>query len=108
MEKENNQVENTDTIIDTKETKIAQENNPNKAEKKKKSKTRMILVIIFLLLFAAVSYVQLRGSYLEYLELGESYTNIFYTNLVYRYGIMLVNFVVLYFMIYFTNRIQFA
>ena len=104
MEKENNQVENTDTIIDTKETKIAQENNPNKAEKKKKSKTRMILVIIFLLLFAAVSYVQLRGSYLEYLELGESYTNIFYTNLVYRYGIMLVNFVVLYFMIYFTNR----
>ena len=104
MEKENNQVENTDTIIDTKETKVAQENNPNKAEKKKKSKTRMILVIIFLLLFAAVSYVQLRGSYLEYLELGESYTNIFYTNLVYRYGIMLVNFVVLYFMIYFTNR----
>ena len=104
MEKENNQVENTDTIIDTKETKIAQENNPNKAEKKKKSKTRMILVIIFLLLFASVSYVQLRGSYLEYLELGESYTNIFYTNLVYRYGIMLVNFVVLYFMIYFTNR----
>ena len=104
MEKENNQVENTDTIIDTKETKVAQENNPNKAEKKKKSKTRMILVIIFLLLFASVSYVQLRGSYLEYLELGESYTNIFYTNLVYRYGIMLVNFVVLYFMIYFTNR----
>ena len=104
MEKENNQVENTDTIIDTKETKVAQENNPNKAEKKKKNKTRMILVIIFLLLFASVSYVQLRGSYLEYLELGESYTNIFYTNLVYRYGIMLVNFVVLYFMIYFTNR----
>ena len=104
MEKENNQVENTDTIIDTKETKVAQENNPNKAEKKKKSKTRMILVIIFLLLFASVSYVQLRGSYLEYLELGESYTNIFYTNLVYRYGIMLVNFVLLYFMIYFTNR----
>ena len=104
MEKEENQVENTDTIIDTKETKVAQENNPNKAKKKKKSKTRMILVIIFLLLFASVSYVQLRGSYLEYLELGESYTNIFYTNLVYRYGIMLVNFVVLYFMIYFTNR----
>lgn len=72
--------------------------------KKKKNKTRMILVLLFLLLFAGISYIELRGSYLEYLELGQNYTNIFYTNLTYRYGIMAVNFVILYFILYFTNR----
>lgn len=71
--------------------------------KKKKNKTRMILVLLFLLLFAGISYIELRGSYLEYLELGQNYTNIFYTNLTYRYGIMAVNFVILYFILYFTN-----
>ncbi len=30
----------------------------------------MILVLLFLLLFAGISYIELRGSYLEYLELG--------------------------------------
>ena len=72
--------------------------------KKKKNRTRMILVLLFLLLFAGISYIELRGSYLEYLELGQNYTNIFYTNLTYRYGIMAVNFVFLYFILYFTNR----
>lgn len=72
--------------------------------KKKKNRTRMILVLLFLLLFAGISYIELRGSYLEYLELGQDYTNIFYTNLTYRYGIMAVNFVILYFILYFTNR----
>lgn len=71
--------------------------------KKKKNRTRMILVLLFLLLFAGISYIELRGSYLEYLELGQNYTNIFYTNLTYRYGIMAVNFVILYFILYFTN-----
>ena len=68
-----------------------------KAEiRKKNSRTRMMLVILFLLIFAIISYIQLRGSYLEYLELGESYTDIFKTNITYKYIIMVVNFVVLY------------
>ena len=75
-----------------------------KEDKKKKNKSRMLIVIAFLLLFAAVSYVQLRGSYLEYLELGQEYVQIFYTNLAYRYAIMGINFVFLYMVIYFTNR----
>lgn len=80
------------------------EEDKKESMQKKNGKTRMILVIIFLLLFLLVSYISLRGSYLEYLELGEKYTNIFYTNLSYKYGIMAINFVVLYFIIYFTNR----
>ena len=71
---------------------------------KKNSKTRMLLVILFLAIFAIISYVSLRGSYLEYLELGEKYTSIFYTNIQYRYYIMGINFIFLYFIIYQTNR----
>ena len=83
---------------------ITEEKNINKQTKKKNGKTRMIIVILFLLIFAGISYIQLRGSYLEYLELGEKYTNIFFTNLKYRYTIMGINFVILYFMIYNTNK----
>ena len=64
----------------------------------------MFLVLAFLILFAGISYIVLRGSYLEYLELGQKYVNVFLTNLKYRYTIMVVNFVVLYLILYLTNR----
>ena len=48
---------------------IVKDENVNTEEKpKKKSKIRMILVIAFIILFAIVTYIQARGSYLEYLE----------------------------------------
>ena len=43
----------------------------------KKSKIRMILVIVFILLFLVISYISLRGSYLEYKELGQNYEQVF-------------------------------
>ena len=88
-----------ETINDTANTKETRNRNKNK-----KSKTRMMLVILFLIIFGIISYIQLRGSYLEYKELGEKYINIFYTNNLYKYSIMAINFVILYFIIYFTNR----
>lgn len=87
-----------------KENIIQTENSNNEEKPKKKSKIRMILVIAFILIFAIVSYIQTRGSYLEYLELGENYLDIFYTNLIYKYAIMAINFVLLFFVIYMTNR----
>ena len=102
MEKDINE-ENKASI--TKDTKIKDNiTKEKKINKKKNSKIRAILVIVFLLLFASISYISLRASYLEYLELGEKYTNVFYTNLTYRYSIMAVNFLVLYFILYLTNR----
>lgn len=101
MKEENK--ENNNNIITKEETKIKKVDKLE-LNKRKKSKTRIILVLLFLLLFAGINYIELRGSYLEYLELGQNYTNIFYTNLTYRYGIMAVNFVILYFILYFTNR----
>ncbi len=73
-------------------------------EKTKKNKIRMILVILFILIFAITSYIQTKGSYLEYLELGDKYLEVFYTNLIYKYVIMAINFVFLFFVIYMTNR----
>ena len=96
---ENKPEKKQETIMDTANTKETRNKN-----KKEKSKTRMILVILFLLVLAGISYIQLRGSFLEYQELGEQYVSIFYTNMFYRYAIMVINFVVLYFMIYFTNK----
>ena len=88
-----------ETIMDTANTKETGMRN-----KKKKGKTRMLLVILFLIVFAIMNSIQLRGSYLEYKELGEQYIQIFKTNLMYRYSIMAINFVILYFIIYMTNR----
>ncbi len=67
-------------------------------------RNRMLIVLLFIAIFIAISYIQLRGSFLEYQELGEQYTEVFYTNLTYKYAIMLINFVVLYLIIYFTNK----
>ena len=88
-----------ETIMDTANTKETRNRN-----KKGKNRTRMILVILFLLIFAGINYIQLRGNYLEYQELGNQYMDIFYTNNIYQYAIMGIHFVVLYFIIYFTNR----
>lgn len=71
---------------------------------KKKSKTRMIIVALFLLIFIIGSFINLRGTYLQYKELGENYVQAFFTNLNYKYIIFGINFVILYFLIYFTNR----
>ncbi len=87
-----------------KENLTQKENVSTEIKPKKKSKVRMILVIIFILLFAIIMYVQARGSYLEYLELGENYVQVFWTNILYRYAIMAINFVFLFFVIYMTNR----
>ena len=88
-----------ETIMDTANTKETRDRN-----RKGKNKTRMRLVILFLLIFAGISYVQLRASFLGYKELGEQYIDIFYTNITYRYIIMAINFVFLYIVIYFTNK----
>ncbi len=72
--------------------------------KQKKGKLRKGLVLIFLVVFAIIMYISLRGSYLEFLELGEEFVPVFYTNLTYKAIIMGVNFIILYFLIYMTNR----
>lgn len=70
----------------------------------KKNKTRIIIVLLFIILFAIGSFINLRGAYLQYKELGENYVQAFLTNLKYKYTIFGINFIILYFTIYLTNR----
>ena len=48
------------------------------ATPKKNNKTRAIIVISFLILFAIFTYISLRADYLEILEIGKQYENIFF------------------------------
>ena len=96
----NNATENSKQNIKAEVNNIKTKQNT----KKDRSKLRMLLVIIFILIFLGITFIVLRGNYLEYRELGEAYVNEFITNLKYQYGIMAINFVFLYIVIYFTNR----
>jgi len=70
----------------------------------KKNKTRIIIVLFFIIIFALITFINLRGTYLEYKELGENYKQAFFTTQKYKYSIFGINFVVLYFLMYFTNK----
>ena len=70
----------------------------------KKKNIRRILVILFLIVFAIITYIDTRANYLEYKELGENYVSVFYTNIKYKYYVMGINFIILYTIMYFTNR----
>lgn len=67
-------------------------------------KIRVILVIAFILIYALITYISLRGQYLEYVELGKQYVEKFFTDIKYKYLIMGISFVLLSINIYFTNR----
>ena len=98
--------ENTkkDEVLENNNVKLDENKNQKTEKPKKKSKLRRGLVLAFLTIVLIVMYVIIKGSYLEYKELGENYINVFWTNIKYRYIIMGVNFVLLYFIMYFTNR----
>lgn len=96
-------ITNEDKVQDNKKDNKAA-NKTTQAEKPKKKKSRMYLVLLFLLLTALVMYVIYRGNYLEILELGENYLPIFWRNIAYTSITFITNFLVLFILIYFTNR----
>lgn len=65
---------------------------------------RAILVIAFIVIYLLITYISLRGQYLEYLELGEQYVEKFLTDIKYKYSIMGISFVFLSIILYFTNK----
>ncbi len=77
---------------------------PNKETKTKKIKTRVILVLVFIIIMVICSYVSYRGNYLETMEIGENFKQVFSENLKYQYITIVVNFIILFIAISFTNR----
>lgn len=80
------------------------QNQSQKTTKKKKSRVRMYIVLAFILLIAVVGYVIYRGEYLEILELGEEYTSIFWQNVNYSAIAFIINFIILFVIIYANNN----
>lgn len=65
---------------------------------------RRIMVIIFLILFFLFTYINFRGSYLEYKELGENFLQTFLTKQKYQFIVMCINFIFIFFIMYFSGR----
>lgn len=70
----------------------------------KKSRKRMFLVLAFLAIYAIFCYISFRGSYLEILEIGQNYTDIFKQNLKYKLICTSITFIVLFMVIYIVTR----
>ena len=90
--------ENNKQNVNTKES------NELKNTEKKIKKTRRWIVLIFLVISLSVIYTIYRGEYLETLELGEQYLSVFWQNLIYEFATFGISFVIIYFLIYMTNR----
>lgn len=71
---------------------------------KSNSKIRMIIVILFAIIVAIVSYVIMRGKYLQVLEIGQNYTQVFWTNVRIKALTIIITFLFVYTCFYFTNR----
>ena len=69
----------------------------------KKDNKRIIIVLAFILLAILIGYVLFRGKYLEVLEIGEKYVEIFWKNIKYTAIAFSENFILLFLLIYFKN-----
>lgn len=69
-----------------------------------KKMIKPLIVVSFIIIFAITMFINIRGNFLEYQELGENYISIYLTNLTYRYIVMGVNFIILFSIMYFCGR----
>ena len=88
--------------VDEKESNISNSVNINKNVKKRKK--RVGIVIAFSIICALVAYIQYRGSYLEFFEIGENYTGAFFDNIKYKTIIIITSFLWVYILMRTTNN----
>lgn len=69
-----------------------------------KNKKRVCVVLIVSLISIILAYIALRGSYLEIKEIGENYLSIYWQNVRYTVLTFVINFILVYSMVYITNR----
>lgn len=80
------------------------EKDKTKQNKTNQAKMRRIIVILFVVVVAIITYVMMRGRYLETLEIGTNYTSIFWENVKYRVLTVAITFVCIYTSFYLTNK----
>ena len=104
-----NQIKNTKEDTTNQNEKVENINKEettinSKSRKTVKNKKRKWIVLAFLLIAVIVGYAIYRGDYIETLELEEQYLSIFWQNLSYQFLTFGINFIVLFLLIYWTNR----
>lgn len=85
-------------------SKIVEETEEKVSPKKETKKVRIRLVIITAIIALVLGYINARGNYLEIKEIGENYLSIYKTDMIYKAITFIINFIVLYFTFYLTNR----
>lgn len=101
-DKENNEIieEKIEEVEEIKQEKQEQENT----KKTSKIKTRTLIVLAVLAVFLIGSIVAYRASYIEVLEIGEQYLSTFEENIKYKIEIGIINFIIIFLVMYITNR----
>ena len=72
---------------------------------KRFTKIKTLLVLVFIVLAAIGMYMSYRAEYLQTLEIGEKYLEVFHTNMNYKYRIMLLNFLLIFVILFVENLI---
>ena len=72
--------------------------------KKNKMKVRRILVFAFIIIVTIFAFVSYRGNYLETIEIGENFKQVFTQDLKYQYITIAVNFIILFITISIANN----
>ena len=76
----------------------------NTIKEKKNKKLRVLLVLLSLLIIGiAVLFIQ-RGQYLSYLDIGSQYLKIYQIRELEKFIIFAVNFILVYFLVYFSTK----
>lgn len=101
---ENKTSANVEKVADTLVVQKANNTTKEKVVQAPKHKARKWIVLIFFAIALIVAYTIYRGNYLETLELGEQYLSIFWQNVSYQLIAFSINFIVLFFTIYITNK----
>lgn len=87
------------------ETKKIEENNiESNTNKNRKMKGRTIFVIAVLAVFIIGTMIVNRAEYLETLEIGEEYLEVYMQNIRYKQYIAVVNFIIIFITVYITTK----
>ena len=71
----------------------------------KKTKLKVIITLLFILIVTIGLAVSYRASYLQTLEIGESYLDVFYANIKIKYQVMGFNFILFFIILFIENKI---
>ncbi len=104
MDDENN-LNNTEEVSE----KVSEEKNTKTLNEGSRfsKKTRMIIILISIVIFGILFGISYRANYIDYLDIGENYVSVFENKMSNRYLIMGVCFLIMYILMYITNKIIF-